>query len=86
MVNMKYKTLKCRKRNLTSQGKIMDVKQDQIDAARRELYEFNDASRTLESCIKDMRLQYERLKKNVADANEEIAALKRQLEKYELIY
>lgn len=51
----------------------MDVKQDQIDAARRELYEFNDASRTLESCVMDMRLQYERLKKNVIEANQEIA-------------
>ena len=64
----------------------MDVKQQQIDAARRELYEFNDASRTLESCIMDMRLHYERLKKNVVEANDEIAALKKLLEKYELIY
>ena len=78
----------------------MDVKQQQIDAARRELYEFNDASRTLESCVMDMRLQYERLKKNVTEANQEISVTKnlveaqkitiekqkRQLEKYELIY
>ena len=78
----------------------MDVKQDQIDAARRELYEFNDSSRTLESCIMDMRLQYERLKKNMAEANQEIAVTnnliaaqritiekqKKQLEKYELLY
>lgn len=64
----------------------MDVKQDQIDKARLELGSFNEESRTLESCVMDMRLQYEQLKKNVIEANDEIAALKRQLEKYELIY
>ena len=78
----------------------MDVKQDQIDAARRELHEFNDSTRTLESCVMDMRLQYERLEKNMAEANQEIAVTnnliaaqritiekqKKQLEKYELIY
>lgn len=64
----------------------MDVKQDQIDAARKELGSFNDTGRTLESCVMDMRLQYERLKNNVIEANEEIASLKRQLEKYELMY
>lgn len=54
--------------------------------ARTELGSFNDEKQTLEQCIKDMRLQYENLQKNMKEANEEIAALKRQLEKFELIY
>ena len=64
----------------------MDIKQQQIDNARSELGSFNDAAQTLEQCVQDMRLQYERLAKNVIEANEEVAAMKRQLEKYELIY
>lgn len=54
--------------------------------ARVELGSFNDSKQSLEQCIKDMRLQYENLQKNMKEADEEIAALKRQLEKFELMY
>ena len=51
----------------------MDIKQQQIDNARSELGSFNDAAQTLEQCVQDMRLQYERLEKNMVEANHEIA-------------
>ena len=66
----------------------MDVKQQQIDAARRELYEFNDTSRTLESCVQDMRLglenrrsENERLAKSLRDCREDAEGLASESER-----
>ena len=78
----------------------MDVKQQQIDAARQELGGYNAPDQTLEFCTMCMRLQVERLEKNMIEANQEIAVTnnlvaaqritiekqKKQLEKYELLY
>ncbi len=58
----------------------IDTKQEQIDAARIELGSFNNKARTLESCIMDMRLESERLKKTIAEANQEIAITKNLVE------
>lgn len=44
-----------------------------VDQARKQLGEFNQEDKPLEWCVQDMRLASERLKKNVVDANQEIA-------------